>query len=125
MSTVIRMGLSDASSTADASDAIEPHAGAWTFRHRSWLPIVPALPLLLAPPLSHAWPDTTTCAVLVAAGQILRFWSLRHIGVISRTRSFRLGRLITSGPYAVIRNPLYVGNALLWTGFVVCSQVIW
>jgi protein-S-isoprenylcysteine O-methyltransferase Ste14 len=66
-----------------------------------------------------------TGAVFVAAGQILRFWAVRHIGVISRTRSIRLGKLITSGPYAVIRNPLYAGNALLWTGFVVCSQVLW
>lgn len=119
------MRLSEAVSNAEASRAVERHLGAWAFRHRSWLPIVPALPLLLAPPLSLAWPDATIGAVLVAAGQILRFWAVRHIGVISRTRSIRLGKLITSGPYAMIRNPLYVGNALLWTGFVICSQVLW
>ena len=110
---------------AEPGNPVERHVGAWAFRNRSWLPIVPALPLLLAPPLSLTWLDMATGAMLVAAGQVLRFWAVRHIGVLSRTRSIRLGKLITSGPYAVIRNPLYVGNALLWTGFVVWSQVLW
>ena len=119
------MRLSDKVSTIEVAHDVERHAGAWAFRHRSWLPIVPAIPLLLAPPLSLAWPDRATGVLLVAAGQLLRFWAVTHIGVISRTRTMRLGKLITSGPYSLIRNPLYVGNALLWTGFVVLSQVLW
>jgi protein-S-isoprenylcysteine O-methyltransferase Ste14 len=99
--------------------------GAWAFRHRSWLPIVPALALLIAPPLTLTWIAVALGALLVAAGQALRFWAVRHIGVISRTRSRRLGPLITTGPYGFIRNPLYVGNALLWTGFVLSSRVFW
>ena len=102
-----------------------PAVGAWAFRHRSWLPVLPALPLLFAPP---SRPTTLAVAIgilLVAAGQALRFWAVRHIGVISRTRATRLGPLITSGPYAAIRNPLYVGNWLLWTGFVVAARVFW
>jgi hypothetical protein len=50
---------------------------------------------------------------------------VRQIGVISRTRSGRLGRLVTEGPFVLVRNPLYVGNLLLWTGFTVWSGKLW
>ncbi len=55
--------------------------------------------------------------VLVAAGEALRLWAVRHIGVISRTRSDRLGPLVATGPFALVRNPLYIGNIALWMGF--------
>ena len=48
-----------------------------------------------------------------------------HIGAISRTRSERLGPLVASGPFAYVRNPLYLGNILLWTGFAVAARLAW
>ena len=102
-----------------------PAVGAWAFRNRSWLPIVPALPVLIAPPADASVGVIAAAALLVGAGQLLRFWAVRHIGVISRTRANRLGPLITSGPYAAVRNPLYLGNWLLWTGFVMGARVFW
>ncbi len=64
-------------------------------------------------------------AVLTAAGEAIRLAAVHHIGVISRTRTDRLGPLITTGPFAVVRNPLYVGNILLWTGFAVTARLLW
>jgi hypothetical protein len=32
---------------------------------------------------------------------------------------------MTAGPYAIVRNPLYVGNWLLWTGFALWSRLLW
>jgi protein-S-isoprenylcysteine O-methyltransferase Ste14 len=87
--------------------------------------VLPALPLMVAPPSRGATVAFIAGLLLVAAGQALRFWAVRHIGVISRTRAARLGPLITSGPYAAVRNPIYVGNWLLWTGFVVAARVFW
>jgi protein-S-isoprenylcysteine O-methyltransferase Ste14 len=56
---------------------------------------------------------------------LLRLWGVHHIGAVSRTRSNRLGPLITSGPFALVRNPLYLGNIALWTGFAAMSGVVW
>lgn len=104
----------------------EAPAGAWLFRYRSSLPVPLALVLLLvrkgavdAPWIVFLGP------ALVVVGEGVRLWAVRHIGTISRTRTTRYGPLITSGPYAMVRNPLYVGNWFLWTGFVVWSRLLW
>jgi len=64
-------------------------------------------------------------AAIVAAGEAIRLWAVLHIGAISRTRSDRLGPLIASGPFGYVRNPLYLGNILLWAGFSVVARLVW
>jgi protein-S-isoprenylcysteine O-methyltransferase Ste14 len=63
--------------------------------------------------------------VIVLAGELIRMWGVHHIGSVSRTRSERLGPLIDHGPFAMVRNPLYIGNILLWVGFAVSAQLLW
>jgi protein-S-isoprenylcysteine O-methyltransferase Ste14 len=58
-------------------------------------------------------------------GEAIRLWGVRHIGAISRTRSDRHGPLIDTGPFAYVRNPLYVGNILLWVGFALTAGLWW
>ncbi len=103
--------------------------GEWLFRRRTALPIPLILALLLIPP--PAWSARAVFG-LVAAGtalitmaEALRLWAVHHIGVISRTRSDRLGPLVSSGPFALVRNPLYLGNIALWTGFALAAQLPW
>lgn len=102
-------------------------AGGWLFRHRTSLP----LPIVLALLLVTAWESPSSPALLgtglalVVAGEALRLWGVRHIGAISRTRSDRLGPLVTGGPFGHVRNPLYIGNVALWMGFALCARLAW
>lgn len=101
-------------------------AGAWVFRHRTWLPIPMAVVLIaIHQGETSGYAPLVLGAFLISTGEAMRVWAVRHIGVISRTRSTRLGRLVTSGPYARTRNPLYIGNGMLWTGFVLASGLLW
>jgi protein-S-isoprenylcysteine O-methyltransferase Ste14 len=104
----------------------EAPTGAWLFRYRSSLPVPLALVLVLVrrEEAEARWLVFLGPAFVVV-GEGLRLWAVRHIGTISRTRTTRYGPLITSGPYAMMRNPLYVGNWFLWTGFVVWSRLLW
>jgi protein-S-isoprenylcysteine O-methyltransferase Ste14 len=53
---------------------------------------------------------------LVVLGQGIRFWA---VGCIGRYRGERVGAqtLTTWGPYAFVRNPLYLGNGLIGLGW--------
>ena len=103
------------------------HAGGWLFRQRSWLPLPLVAALLLIPPPAGtpASPWWSIGLAVVAAGEAIRLWAVHHIGAISRTRSDRLGPLVASGPFRYVRNPLYIGNILLWAGFAVSARLLW
>ena len=85
--------------------------GAWLFRHRGWLPVPLVLISLISTP-RFVWPGL----VLVAGGEALRLFAVGHIGRRSRTFGDSVGSLVDSGPYARVRNPLYLGNFSIWAG---------
>ena len=62
---------------------------------------------------------------IVAGGLGIRYWAVSYIGTISRTRASRFGPLMSAGPFALVRNPLYVGNFLIWIGFAIASGLLW
>ena len=101
--------------------------GGWLFRQRTWLPLPLAVALIVIPPSSAgpAAPLWIAGLTLILAGESLRLWSVHHIGAISRTRSDRLGPLVSTGPFGRVRNPLYLGNIALWTGFAVTARLLW
>jgi protein-S-isoprenylcysteine O-methyltransferase Ste14 len=116
--------------TSGISDQTSPDStklGGWLFRHRTAVPVPLALLLFFVRVGRASFPWTLMLGgvVLTLAGEALRLAAVRRIGVISRTRSERLGPLVASGPFAHVRNPLYVGNVLIWTGFAVTAGLPW
>ncbi len=105
---------------------IAVRAGDWLFRYRTLVPL-PIAVAVLTLRIGEAGPDVVvaTGVALTAAGELIRLCAVRHIGAVSRTRSSRLGPLVTSGPFAYTRNPLYIGNIALWTGFAVAVRLLW
>ena len=63
--------------------------------------------------------------VLIAIGESIRLAGVSAAGTVTRRRSRTVQRLVTYGIFAWMRNPLYVGNFLIWMGFVVISGVLW
>ena len=101
--------------------------GGWLFRHRTSLPVPVAIAILTLR-IGEAPPSARLVGAGVAvtvAGELMRIWGVHHIGAISRTRSERLGPLVASGPFARLRNPLYVGNIALWVGFALTARLVW
>lgn len=59
----------------------------------------------------------------LAAGLALRGWAFRWLGPQGRTRDpARPSALVTGGPYALLRHPVYVGNVLVAAGLVVALR---
>ena len=76
---------------------------------------------------------TAEMGILIAlAGEALRIWAVGYSGETTRADHVTAPQLVTAGPYAYSRNPLYLGNALIAIGFAVAfagglpsSQQFW
>ncbi len=86
------------------------------FRYRSFTPI--PLALLLVAQARVAYPLSLWALALMIGGEWIRLASLRASGKATRTRRVGAKQLVTWGLYAYTRNPLYIGNFLLWLGVV-------
>ena len=59
------------------------------------------------------------------SGEMLRLWAVSYIGSESRTTSGVGGSyLVTQGPFGLMRNPLYIGNIMLYVGIGIMSNAL-
>ncbi len=93
------------------------------FTYRSYTPI----PFLIAM-IIFARPTLLSLVVgfaIVLLGEAIRFWGVSIAGSETRTTGTVGGTfLITNGPFAYVRNPLYVGNMLVYAGIGVMSMAL-
>jgi protein-S-isoprenylcysteine O-methyltransferase Ste14 len=107
-----------------AEERTSARVGALLFRNRSWLPVPFLLVALLAPghPTLVNW---LVGAIPIVIGEWIRLAGVAAAGTVTRRRSRDMQRLVTYGIFGWVRNPLYVGNFLIWMGFVIISGVLW
>jgi protein-S-isoprenylcysteine O-methyltransferase Ste14 len=93
------------------------------FQFRSYTP----LPFLLAM-IAFARPSASTLVsggIVALIGEAMRFWGVAYAGPLTRvTGNVGAPELVTSGPFSHVRNPLYVGNIMLYVGFGIMAQAL-
>lgn len=86
------------------------------FKNRSYTPIPIGIMIVFFARPSSAY--LIFGATLLFIGEAIRMWAVSYAGGVTRTRKVGAPQLCTSGPYAFVRNPLYVGNMLMYLGIV-------
>jgi protein-S-isoprenylcysteine O-methyltransferase Ste14 len=97
--------------------------GAFLFRFRDFTPV----PLVLTSVL-FARPQFVGFvigAILALLGQWFRAYGVAFIGSVSRTRGYSNGEIVDSGPFSMLRNPLYLANFILSLGLSVMTGLYW
>ncbi len=93
------------------------------FKYRSYTPI-PFVILMLV--FENATVTSLIVGFFIALiGELIRFWGVSWAGSETRTTGGVGGTyLVISGPFAHVRNPLYVGNILMYLGLGIMSMAL-
>ncbi|MAS77168.1 MAG: isoprenylcysteine carboxylmethyltransferase family protein [Candidatus Neomarinimicrobiota bacterium] len=86
------------------------------FKYRSYTPIPLALYILINS--NFQIQNLIIGLTLIFIGELLRIWAVSYAGGITRTTKVGAPSLCTTGPYSYTRNPLYIGNMIIYTGVV-------
>lgn len=90
------------------------------FKYRSYTPI-PFLLVMFIFAYPNIW-SILIGLIISLSGEAIRIWGVSWAGSETRTTGDVGGSfLVISGPFAHVRNPLYLGNILMYTGLGVMS----
>lgn len=63
--------------------------------------------------------------LIVLVGAFIRIWATKHIGRGMTWKNNKGKKLVRTGPYAIVRNPLYIGNIIAATGLSMLSGLLY
>jgi protein-S-isoprenylcysteine O-methyltransferase Ste14 len=93
------------------------------FRFRSFTPI-PFIVIMLVYYNGNLF-SWIVGGLAITVGEFIRIWGISYAGHLTRsTRELVAEKLITVGPFAHVRNPLYIGNILIYVGFGILSMAL-
>ena len=93
--------------------------GNFFFKYRSYTPIPLVAVILYNAQLANAY--VVLGLIFIILGESIRFWSVSYAGGITRTTTVGATTLCTAGPFSHTRNPLYIGNMLIYNGIVLIA----
>ena len=89
------------------------------FANRSFTPIPIALSIIYFAQAENQ--NIVLGFMVLLVGELIRMWSVSYAGGETRTTSVGAPSLCTAGPYGYVRNPIYVGNMLMYLGIVIIA----
>jgi protein-S-isoprenylcysteine O-methyltransferase Ste14 len=95
------------------------------FRNRGYIPIPLAIIILTFASIKIEL--LPVGVILVVTGELLRLNGVRYAGGETRTLKVGASVLCSSGPFAYLRNPLYLGNVIIYAGMVLIAggEFVW
>ena len=95
------------------------------FRNRGYTPIPLAIIILTFASIKIEL--LPIGVILVVTGELLRLNGVRYAGGETRTLKVGASALCSSGPFAYLRNPLYLGNVIIYAGMVLIAggEFVW
>jgi len=68
-----------------------------------------------------SFPECMLGGIVIAVGEYIRINAVMYAGGETRTIKVGAPALCTAGPYARTRNPLYIGNMIIYSGVIIAS----
>ncbi len=93
------------------------------FKYRGYTPIPFFLVLLYQSNMT--WLGVISGLVLALCGEWIRLSGVHMAGGRTRTRNVGAKKLSTEGPFAYVRNPLYLGNIMIYSGIALFAGGPW
>ena len=95
----------------------------FVFRYRGITPLPFVLLLLIQADLTRS--GMIFGLLVVMLGESIRLAGVRRAGGNTRTRKVGAKRLVTAGIFGHVRNPLYLGNVIIYIGFALMAGGLW
>jgi protein-S-isoprenylcysteine O-methyltransferase Ste14 len=96
-----------------------------TYRGFFYVPMFGLLAIIFYRELEDDFIVWTLGIGIIIAGFLIRLWATKHIGRRMPWLKRKGKTLVKTGPYAIVRNPLYIGNIIIAMGLSILSELAW